>query len=93
VDAEVQIGLHWRAADDEAVSILFGKEQLRLEFYDVESLERLREVADQAARQLRAVIDASVRADDAGVAAAEQPADVGGRGEVTGLVGPARGAR
>jgi hypothetical protein len=42
VDAEVEIGLHSpRTPDDEAVSIFFGKERITLEFYDVESLERL----------------------------------------------------
>jgi hypothetical protein len=67
--------LHSRRPDDESVSILFGDEQIRLEFYDVESLERLRDVADQAAQRLRTAIEANVRADDAGVEAAGQPAE------------------
>lgn len=74
VDAAVEIALHSsRTPDDEAVSISFGQERLRLEFYDVESLERLRDVADEGARRLRAVIEANARAD-----AAEQAADAAG---------------
>ncbi|MGH3801994.1 MAG: hypothetical protein ACRDTD_18035 [Pseudonocardiaceae bacterium] len=65
VDAEVEIALHPAAPDHEVISILFGTEQVTLEFYDVESLERLREVADEGARRLRAVIDANARADAA----------------------------
>jgi hypothetical protein len=70
VDAEVQIVWHLRAPDDEVVSILFGDEQLTLEFCDVESLERLRDVADEGARRLRAVCEANARA-----AVAEETAD------------------
>ena len=62
VDAEVQIVWHLRETDDEFVSILFGKEQVTLEFFDVESLERLRDVADEGARRLRAVFEANARA-------------------------------
>lgn len=62
VDAEVQIVWHLRETDDEFVSILFGKEQVTLEFFDVESLERLRDVADEGARRLRAVVEANARA-------------------------------
>ena len=66
VDAEVQIVSHSRTPDDEVVSILFGDEQIRLEFYDVESLERLRDVADQAAQRLRAAIEKNTHQSDSG---------------------------
>jgi hypothetical protein len=50
VDAEVEITLpSSRAPDDEIVTIFFGDERVGLQFYDVESLERLREVADEVA--------------------------------------------
>jgi hypothetical protein len=51
VNADVPITLH--TPDDESVSILFGEERFTLEFYDVESLERLRNLADEGARRLR----------------------------------------
>ena len=84
VDAEVTIALHSRAPDDEAVVILFGNEQVTLEFYDVASLERLRDIAAEGARRLRAVIEANVRAgaaeeaaaDGAVVAAADRPVEL-----------------
>jgi hypothetical protein len=60
VDADVAMELHSPSRpDDEAVLILFGKERITLEFYDVESLERLRDLADEGARRLRAVIAAN----------------------------------
>ena len=60
VDADVAMELHSPArSDDEAVLILFGKERITLEFYDVESLERLRDLAHEGARRLRAVIAAN----------------------------------
>jgi hypothetical protein len=62
VDAEVQIVWHLREPDDEVISILFGKEQATLDFFDVESLERLRDVADEGARRLQAVFEANARA-------------------------------
>jgi hypothetical protein len=70
MDTEVQIVWYLSAPDDEAVSILFGDEQLTLEFCDVESLERLRDVADEGARRLRAVCEANARAE-----VAEETAD------------------
>jgi hypothetical protein len=70
VDAEVQIVWHQREPDDEVISILFGDEQVTLDFFDVESLERLRDVADEGARRLRAVFEANARAD-----VAEETAD------------------
>jgi hypothetical protein len=83
VDAEVTIALYSRAPDDEAVLILFGKEQVTLEFYDVASLERLRDVAAEGARRLRAVIEANIRAGaaeeaaaDGAVAAADRPVEL-----------------
>ena len=59
MDVEVQIGWHMRAPDDTAVSILFGEEQITLEFFDVESLERLRDVAEEGAQRLRAAMKAN----------------------------------
>lgn len=60
VDAGVEIVLHSpRTPDDETVSITFGKERITLEFYDTASLERLRDLAQEGARQLRAAIEAN----------------------------------
>lgn len=53
VHAEMRMALHMRAPDDDSVSILFGHERFRLEFFDVESLERLRNLADEGMRRLR----------------------------------------
>ncbi|HEX3648119.1 MAG TPA: hypothetical protein VHV49_06795 [Pseudonocardiaceae bacterium] len=41
--------------DDETISILIGSERLTLEFFDAESLERLRDVATEGASRLRAL--------------------------------------
>jgi hypothetical protein len=60
VTADVEIVSLHRAPDDESISILFGQEQIALDFYDVESLERLRDIAEQGARQLRVAIQANV---------------------------------
>jgi hypothetical protein len=43
----------------QTVSIALGNERLMLEFYDVESLERLRDIASQGADLLRATIRAA----------------------------------
>jgi hypothetical protein len=56
VDASVAMMLHMRTPHDESVSILFGSDRLTLEFYDVESLERLRDLADEGARLLRVAL-------------------------------------
>ncbi|MGH3866894.1 MAG: hypothetical protein ACRDQ4_12285 [Pseudonocardiaceae bacterium] len=83
VDAEVEIGLHSpRTPDDEAVSIFFGQERITLEFYDVESLERLRDLAHEGARRLRTVIEANARLDAAhdNAAPADWPVELGGAG-------------
>jgi hypothetical protein len=54
VDAGVVIALNASTlADDEYVSILFGRERLTLDFFDVASLERLRDIADEGARRMR----------------------------------------
>lgn len=79
VDAEVEIAVHARAPDDEAISILFGKAQVTLDFYDVASLERLRDVAAEGAQRLRAAIEANARAGaaaDGAVAAADRPVEL-----------------
>jgi hypothetical protein len=61
VDADVAITVHTRAPDDEVVSIMFGDERLTLEFYDVASLERLRDIANEAAGLLRQAIATNAR--------------------------------
>ena len=62
VNAQVEMTLYPpRTHDDETVSILFGSERITLEFYDVESLERLRDLAQEGARQLRTVIEANAQ--------------------------------
>jgi hypothetical protein len=61
VDTGVRIGWHQPAPDDDVISIMFGNEQVTLDFHDVESLERLRDVANQAASRLRAAIEAKAR--------------------------------
>jgi hypothetical protein len=48
-----------RAPDDDVISIMFGDEQLTLDFHDVASLYRLRDVAEEAARVLRAILEPS----------------------------------
>jgi hypothetical protein len=62
VTADVSIVWHQRTPQDEAISIIVGDEQICLDFYDVHSLERLRDVADQATHRLRAVIEANTLA-------------------------------
>jgi hypothetical protein len=56
VDASVAMMLHMRTPSDEYVSILFGDDRLTLEFYDVESLERLRDLAAEGAQLLRVAL-------------------------------------
>lgn len=53
VDCPFEYGLAFTC---QAVSIALGDERLMLEFYDVESLERLRDVAAEGAERLRAAI-------------------------------------
>ena len=56
----VEIALHAsKLPDAGTVSIFFDDERLILEFYDVESLERLRDLADEGARRLRAAMEAN----------------------------------
>jgi hypothetical protein len=57
VDELVPMVLYQRSPDDSLVAIMFGKERITLEFYDVESLERLRDLADEGVRRLRAAFD------------------------------------
>ena len=52
VDAGTRIGWHLPPGDS-VVSVIFGDEQITLDFHDVESLELLRDVADEGARRLR----------------------------------------
>jgi hypothetical protein len=63
VDAQVEITLHApRRPDEEAISVVLGDERVKLDFYDAESLDRLRDIAEEGARRLRAVIDANAQA-------------------------------
>jgi hypothetical protein len=76
VDDLVEIALHTgRLPAAETVSSLFGDERITLEFYDVESLERLRDLADEGARRLRAAIEANARADAAESSEPRPPGD------------------
>jgi butyrate kinase len=60
VDDGVEIALRTgQLPETEIVSILFSDERIVLEFCDVESLERLRDLADEGARELRAAIEAN----------------------------------
>lgn len=62
VDDAVEIALRTgQLPESEIVSILFGDERITLDFYDVASLEQLRDLADEGARQLRAAIEANAR--------------------------------
>lgn len=54
VDADVELRLYMRRPDDDTVSILMGHERVRLEFFDVESLRRIRDLADEGIRRLQA---------------------------------------
>jgi hypothetical protein len=60
VETETDIVLYTGHLDTcQAVSIALGNERLTLEFYDVESLERLRDIASEGARLLRAALAAN----------------------------------
>jgi hypothetical protein len=57
ISDDVPMALRMRRPDDPTIAILFGEERITLDFYDVESLERLRDLADEGARRLRAGIE------------------------------------
>jgi hypothetical protein len=60
VQSDTDIVLYTTHVDTcQVVSIALGHERLILEFYDVESLERLRDVASEGAARLRAAIEAA----------------------------------
>lgn len=64
VHADVAITLYVPPdTGDECVSIFFGEEQLSLDFYDPMILGRLRDLADEGVRELRARIDANAESD------------------------------
>jgi len=65
--------LHTRTPDDLAVTFLFGNERFALDFYDVESLERLRDLAEEGVRRLRAAFELDARAQSAQDGAADHP--------------------
>lgn len=52
IHAGTEQALWMRERDDDYVSITLGQERLTLDFYDVESAERLRELLAEAARLL-----------------------------------------
>jgi hypothetical protein len=64
VNADVPITLNMQDPTDELVSILFGEERITLEFYDVESLEHLRDLADEGARRLRTALETNAKLAD-----------------------------
>ncbi|MFC4854920.1 hypothetical protein [Actinophytocola glycyrrhizae] len=53
VNANVALTLYMRSPDDLGVTLMFGTERLALEFFDVASLEQLRDLADEGAQLLR----------------------------------------
>ena len=62
VDSEVKIGWRLPQPDADSIVIIFGgHHEVSLEFFDLESLELLRDVADDAAARLRAAIRAKAR--------------------------------
>lgn len=61
VDRDVVLGWHRPGQNASSIVIMIGEEQLSLEFFDEESLRRLRDVADRAIPQLRAVIEEGKR--------------------------------
>jgi hypothetical protein len=56
VDREVVIGWHRPGPNSSSIVIMIGGEQLTLEFFDEESLRRLRDVAEHAIPRLRAAL-------------------------------------
>jgi hypothetical protein len=58
----VAVTLCMRTPDVPGVTLMFGDERLTLEFLDVESLERLRDLADEGARRLRAAFETAAGA-------------------------------
>ncbi len=84
MDAAAAITLYMRTRDDDAVSIMFGNERIALEFYDVDSLERLRDLADKGAQLLRVAVETNadtpivekVAADDDAADAVDRPDDL-----------------
>lgn len=62
VDSDVEIGWDLRKADADAITIIVGHEQISLEFFDLESVERLRDVADDALKHMAAARQEGARA-------------------------------
>jgi hypothetical protein len=73
VHADVAISLYMRTPDDPYVAFVFGTERFTLEFSDVESLERVRDLAEEGAHRLRAAFerDALTRSTRDGAAGAQ----------------------
>lgn len=61
VDRDVVIGLHRPGPNSSSIAIMMGDEQLSLEFFDEESLRRLRDTAEEAIPRLREAIAHSER--------------------------------
>jgi hypothetical protein len=79
VDREVVVGWHRPGPKASSIVIMIGGEQLSLEFFDEESLRRLRDVADHAIPQLRAAIADNARRNEEFLRTwtAEHPAEAG----------------
>lgn len=61
VDSDVEIGWRLRKADADAITIIIGHLQLSLEFFDVASLELLRNVTDDAVQRLQTALQERAR--------------------------------
>lgn len=61
VDSDVEIGWQLRKQDADAITIVIGHLQLSLEFFDVASLELLRNVADDAVLHLQTALQERTR--------------------------------
>ncbi|ONI70885.1 hypothetical protein ALI144C_50820 [Actinosynnema sp. ALI-1.44] len=60
VTDDVPMKLSMHPPRDHIVSILFGEELITLDFFDVQSLERLRDLAAEGARRLHGVIEGAI---------------------------------
>lgn len=79
IDKEIEITLHLPLEkDSENVAIFIGREKISLDFFDVQSLERLRDTAEEGAQHLRTVIWENARREaiEAAAEASGQPVRV-----------------
>ena len=79
VDRNMSIGWYRPSTESSSIAIMIGGEQLSLEFFDEESLRRLRDVADHAIPQLRSAIAEGKRRNEEFLRTwtAEHPAEAG----------------